>query len=500
MADYDVIVIGAGLGGLSSGAICASRGRKVLVLEQSDRVGGCCSTFEREGYHFDLGASIVEVIHSLEQSFSMMKTGIAEELDLIPCDPIYDYFLPDGTRFQFPVSPEETTEVVRRIAPEDAEAWPKFAAYMKDFMALANDAVFGSRMVTFGDFARMFVKYPGLIKYGELFTSSYEEVLKKWFKSGPMRQMASYQSFYVGLPPELAGGVYALLGYSEHEGSYYPRGGMIQIPEAYRRVGERFGMEVRTSTRVSQVLVRNGAVGGVVLSDGTTITAPVIISNINAMTLYLDLIGEQHLPWLARVGIRSYEPSMSVPMIYLGVDYEPELKAHHALFTRPMEEMDEYWRNVYLKGRLPQEMFALVCWPTESDPALAPEGHHVVNLIMTPGPFRLEGTDWDSEKEAYIERSVDFVTMNGLPGLKDHVKVAEISTPLDFERRLLHPAGAIYGLQQETTATTVFRPAARSRSVKGLYLAGASTHPGGGVPSVVASGIIAADLIQENEP
>lgn len=217
------------------------------------------------------------------------------------------------------------------------------------------------------------------------------------------------------------------------------------------------------------------------------------------MTLYLDLIGEEHLPWLARVGIKSYEPSMSVPMIYLGVDYEPELNAHHALITRPLEEMDDYWYNIYQKGKLPDDMFSLICWPTEADPSLAPEGHHVVNLIMTPGPYRLEGTDWDREKEAYIEKSIDFVTRTALPGLKDHVQVAEMSTPLDYERRLLHPEGAIYGLQQPTTASLMFRPSAKSRSIKGLYLSGASTHPGGGVPAVVSSGIIAADLIEEYE-
>ncbi len=499
MADYDIIVIGAGLGGVTSGAICAARGRKVLVLEQGDLVGGCCSTFEKDGYHFDIGASIVEVIHSLEQAFSMTRTSIKEELDLVGCDPIYDYILKDGTRFTFPVSVEETTDVIRKVAPGDAEAWSEFASYMKGFMQLATDAVFGSPMITMGDVARMFVKHPGLLKYGELFTGSYEDVIKKWFKSSEMRQTAAYQAFYLGLPPELAGGVYAMLGYTEHEGTYYPRGGMIEIPKAYARVGERFGMEVRTGTRVDRVMVRDRGVEGVVLADGTEITADLVISNINAMTLYLELIGEEHLPWLARVGIKSYEPSMSVPMIYLGVDYEPELNAHHALITRPMEEMDDYWYNIYKKGKLPDDMFSLVCWPTESDPSLAPEGHHVVNLIMTPGPYKLEGTDWDKEKEAYIEKSIDFVTRTAMPGLKDHVKVAEISTPLDFERRLLHPEGAIYGLQQETTASLVFRPSAKSKSIKGLYLAGASTHPGGGVPSAVASGIIAADLIDKHE-
>ena len=499
MADYDVIVIGAGLGGLSAGTISASRGRKVLVLEQSDLIGGCCSTFEKDGYHFDVGASVVEVIQSIRDVFSISGTDIYKQVDLIPCDPIYDYILKDGTRFQFPVSSETTAEVIKRVAPEDAAAWPEFAAYMKEFIAIATEAVFGAPMVTFGDFARMFKNHPELLKYRELFTGSYQDVIFKWFKTDVMRQTAAYQSFYAGLPPELAGGTYALLGYSEHEGVWYPRGGMIQIPLGIMKVGQRHGMEVRTGARVDRVLVRDRRVEGVVLADGTEITAPVVISNINAMTLYLKLVGEQHLTWLARMGIKTYEPSMSVPMVYLGVDYEPELKAHHTLFTRPMEDMDDYWWNVYKKNRLPDEMFALVCWPTESDPALAPEGHHVVNLIMTPGPYRLEGTDWDSEKEAYIEKSVKFCTEHGMPGLADHVKVAEINTPLDYERRLLHPEGAIYGLSEETTASLMFRPSAKSKSIKGLYLSGASTHPGGGVPAVCASGIIAADLVQKYE-
>ncbi|HEY5532951.1 MAG TPA: NAD(P)/FAD-dependent oxidoreductase [Candidatus Anoxymicrobiaceae bacterium] len=499
MADYDVIVIGAGLGGLTSGAISAARGRKVLVLEQSDLVGGCCSTFEKEGYHFDIGASIVEVVGSLEKAFDLLGTSMEKELNLSPCDPIYDYILKDGTRFQFPISSEGTAEVIKKVAPEDAAAWPAFASYMKEFLELATDSVLGSPMVTMRDFAGLFLKYPALLKYRELFTSSYEDVIKKWFKTSAMQQTAAYQSFYLGLPPELCGGVYAMLGYTEHEGSYYPQGGMIEIPLAYKRCGEKYGMEVRTGQRVDRVIVRNRTAEGVILSDGTAITAPVVISNINAMTLYLKLIGEENLPWLARVGIKSYEPSMSVPMIFLGVDYEPELHAHHALISRPLEDMDDYWWNIYKKNKLPDDMFSLICWPTESDPSLAPKGHHVVNLIMTPGPYRLEGTTWDREKEAYIEKSIDFVTRHAMPGLKDHVKVVEMCTPVDYERRLLNPEGAIYGLQQETTASMVFRPSAKSKSIKGLYLSGASTHPGGGVPSVVSSGIIAADLVQEYE-
>jgi phytoene desaturase len=308
----------------------------------------------------------------------------------------------------------------------------------------------------------------------------------------------SFQSWYVGLPPELAPGVFSILGYTEHEGVWYPRGGMGAIPEALARCGEKNGMELRLDTRVDKVMVRDRRVQGVVLADGTEISAPVVVSNINAKTLYLDLIGEEHLPWLARYGIKSYEPSVSAVMICLGVDYEPPLDAHHTIITAPYEEMNDYWWNRYAKGMLPREQFGLVCWSTHSDASLAPEGCHTINVIFM-GPYNLSGTDWDREKKGFLEESIAYLSRKAVPGLEDHVKVAEIITPFDYERRLLHPGGAIYGLQQDLAAQIVFRPRSRSRSIEGLYLAGASTHPGGGVPVVIGSGIVAADLVERYE-
>ena len=122
----------------------------------------------------------------------------------------------------------------------------------------------------------------------------------------------------------------------------------------------------------------------------------------------------------------------------------------------------------------------------------------MLNLIPQ-GSYHLQGTDWDSEKEAYIQRTIDGLSRKAIPGLKDHVVFAECATPLDFERNLLLPEGAIYCLQQDLAAQAVFRPATKSKSVNGLYLVGSSTHPGGGVPSTIASGYIAAGLIERNE-
>lgn len=498
MADYDVIVIGAGGGGLSAGAILAREGRRVLVLEQSDRVGGCCSTFEREGYRFDVGASIVEVIGSIEEAFRRLGTTFQEEVDLIPCDPVYTCVLRDGATVTVPRSLEGAVEALSRLSEEDGKRYLDFARHTGSFLAETQKGFFTSAVNSFADLARIFVASPGLLKYGDLFSGSYQDVLGKFFKSGRVRETMSFQSWYVGLPPELAPGVFSILGYTEHEGVWYPRGGMIAIPEALARCGEKHGMELRTGARVSKVLVSGRRVRGVALADGTEITSRAVVSNINAKTLYLDLIGEEHLRPLARYGIKSYQPSISAVMVCLGVDYEPPLDAHHTIVTAPFEEMNDYWWNRLGKGLLPEEQFGLVCWASKSDPSLAPAGCHAVNIILM-GPYALAGTDWDREKERFLEEAVAYLSRKAVPGLSDHVKVAEVITPLDYERRLLHPGGAIYGLQQDLAAQIVFRPRSKSKSVEGLYLAGASTHPGGGVPTTIGSGIVAADLVEKYE-
>jgi phytoene desaturase len=498
MADYDVIVIGAGGGGVAAGALLARGGRKVLLLEQSDLIGGCCSTFEREGYRFDAGASIVEVIDSIENAFRGMGTTFQEEVDLVPCDPVYSCILRDGSHFDVPLSRDATAEAMSRISPEDGKGFLRFADYLSGFLAETQKGFFTSPLNGFGDMSRIFKGSPGLLNYQDLFIGSYQDILRKYFKSEKIQETMSFQTWYVGLPPELAPGVFSLLAYSEHEGVWYPKGGMGAIPEALARCGEREGMELRLNSRVRKILVRDRRVQGVVLADGTEITTKAVVSNINAKTLYLDLVGEEHLPRLVRYGIKSYEPSVSAIMVCLGVDYEPPLDAHHTIITAPYEEMNDYWWNRYLKGQLPREQFGLVCWSTKSDPSLAPEGCHAINVIFM-GPYQLSGTDWDREKNGFLEDSIAYLSRKAVPGLEDHVQVAEVITPLDYERRLLHPGGAIYGLQEDLAAQTVFRPRSRSKAVGGLYLAGASTHPGGGVPAVIGSGIIAAGLVEKYE-
>ena len=291
MADYDVIVIGAGCGGLSAGSILASQGRKVLVLEQSDRVGGCCSTFEKEGFHFDVGASIVEEIQPTEIAFEMLGTKFQDEVDLITVDPMMSFIYKDGSKVTYPISIEGTAEVMSKMSPEDGESFRKFTKYFKGFTEVLMKGFFVSPATSMTDMMRLVVNSPALMKYFPLFVQSYQDVIKKYFKSEAVQRTMAYQSLYLGLPPELVSGIFAVLPYSEHEGIWYPRGGMIQIPLAFQRCGEKFGMELKMGARVVQVVVRNRRVAGVLMDDGTEITADIVVSDINAIKLYLEMIG-----------------------------------------------------------------------------------------------------------------------------------------------------------------------------------------------------------------
>ena len=498
MADYDVIIIGAGNGGLTAGALLSKQGRSVLILEQSERIGGCCSTFEKDGYHFDVGASIVEVIRGIEIAFEMLGTTFQKEVELISCDPVMTIIDRDGSRITYPLSIDGTAEVIASLSAEDGKRWYDFVAYMAEFVEVALDTFFTEPADTMGDMLRMAQKDRRLLKFLPLFLHSYQDVIQSYFKDERVLKTMGYQSLYFGHPPAVIPGAFALIPYTEHMGIYYPRGGMIQIPEAFRRVGEKLGMEVRLNTLVKRVMVRNRRAHGVVLADGTEITARVIVSNINARTLYLDMIGADHLPALARIGIKSYRYSKAVPMIYVGVDYTPPLKSHHNIIAITPEGVNRYWRENVEQGRLPEENFGLICWSSHADPTLAPAGHHVLNLIPE-GFYHLAGTDWDKEKPRFIERTLRYLDSFAVPGLMDHIKVVECATPLDFERRLLLPEGAIYAFQQDLSAAAIFRPSARSKSIQSLYLTGSSTHPGGGVPTTISSGVIAAKLIDQYE-
>ena len=200
MPDYDVVVIGAGCGGMTAGALLAKQGRKVLVLEQSSRVGGCCSTYEHEGYRFDVGATILEIIDPIETAFEMLETTFRDEVELEPCDPVYNVIFEDGSRLTYPSSVEAKAEIISRISPEDGKSWLEYARYFHGFLETVMKGFYVSPANNMTDMTRMLAKDPRLLKYFPLFGKNFEDVIRKYFKNERVQQSIYYPGFFCGLP------------------------------------------------------------------------------------------------------------------------------------------------------------------------------------------------------------------------------------------------------------------------------------------------------------
>lgn len=498
MYDYDAVIIGGGLGGLSTAALLSHKGYRVLVCEYADQVGGCCSSFQtKEGYRFDVGASVVELTFILDKLFELIGKKTSDYIDLISIDPIYSFTTQDGRRFSYPVDSKATREVIAQLSEKDAEAWDRFAKMGSEAVNKAFGEVMDKPMMNFTDAIKIGIKMPEFIKYMPFMLNNFENTLTKFFKNDAVRGSMSLQSYYIGLPPALCPGYAAFLAYSEHEGVFYPKGGMGKIPDGIADATMEFGGEIKCNARVTKVIVENGRAVGIEMEDGTQITSRMVVSNINAKNLYLDLLGREHLPRWAEKAIDSYRLSCTAPMIMLGLNKAPDLEGHHTICYGTLEDMNSAWFDYMEKGLIPPAGFTLISWPTHADPSLAPKGHHCLNIVIG-APYKLAEGTWDEKREEYIEMFIDAIESKFNIELRDSITYAHVNTPTDFEKMLLMPEAAVYGFLSDLTATAMFRPSMKSRIVKNLYLCGASTQYGGGVPTVIGSGIALNEVIERD--
>jgi phytoene desaturase len=498
--DYDVIVIGAGLGGLAAGGILAHRGLRTAVFEQAPRIGGCCGSVQHGEYQFDVGATMVLFGRVIEEFFEASGRTLSDYVELLPIDPILHVRDRGGRQFTIPASAEEAGRIFAGICEADGAGWRRYVQAAESGMAQAMTSLFTTPMQTLEDARRISQRSPSMSGGASSMLASFESTLRSFFRSDEILGAKSLAAYSVGLPPALAPGYAAFLSYAEHQGSNYPRGGMKAIPDGMARAFVQDGGEIHCASPVSAILTEGRRAIGVRLADGQEIRSGVVVSDVNAKLLYGRLLPRDRVPLWARLALRSLPLSQSSAMLMLGLEGDRGFGGHHTLFSSGLEAMNRIWFEDYEHGRASRGGYLLASMPSATDAGLAPPGHHVVHL-HTLAPYALAtGGSWDDIREAETARMLDFLERDFGVALRDRIRFARLCTPLDLERDVGLHRGAVYGLENNPLTTSMFRPRMRSSLLENLYLAGSSVHLGGGIPVCIGSGMIAADMVSEDWP
>ncbi|GAB7191173.1 phytoene desaturase family protein [Kineococcus sp. NUM-3379] len=482
-----IVVVGAGLGGLSAAARLAALGHAVTVCERSGDLGGKLGRFSRDGFTFDTGPSLLTLPAVQRDLF--LKTGAPLEsvLDLVPLDPACGYRFADGTRLDMPGGslPAVSAAVDAALGPGTGTQWTAFLARAGAIWDVAREPFLENPLQGPRTLLRLARDTRAVRTVAPW--ASLRSLGARYLDDPRLRVLLDRYATYSGSDPRRAPAALATVPYVEHTfGAWYVRGGLRRLAEAVAERAAERGAVLRTGTEVAAVLAEGGRVAGVRLAGGEHLPADVVVSGVDAAHLYRDLLPRPRL----RPPARRRSSSGLVLMLALR-GRTPGLRHHNVLFPADYDaEFDDL-----AAGRPVADPTVYVSAP--DDPALRPGDDCEAWFVLVNAPVHdpVRGTDWNTPglADAQADRVLDVMAARGLD-VRGRVLWREVRTPADLERDTRSDGGAIYGSSSDGARGAFLRPANRS-PVPGLFLVGGSAHPGGGLPLVGLSARIVTELV-----
>jgi phytoene desaturase len=474
------VVIGSGFGGLAAAVRLGARGYRVTVLEKLDAPGGRAYVYRQDGYTFDAGPTVITAPFLLEELWALAGRRLSDDVELRPVSPFYRIRFDDGTLFDYSGDAAAMRAEVGRLAPRDVAGYERFlqaseAIYRVGFEQLGD--------VPFDRWTDMARVLPALMKL-EGWRTVYALACKH-VADPKLRVVLTFQSLLVGGNPFATTSVYCLIAFLERRfGVHFAMGGTGSLVRGLVGLIERQGGAVLCGRGVDEITVAQGRASGVRLASGETLAADVVVSNADSATTYRRLLAPEHRRRWTDARIERARYSMSLFVWYFGVRGQYPDVAHHTIALGPRYR--ELLTDIFDRKLLASDFSLYLHRPTATDPSLAPPGCDTF-YVLSPVPHLQSGTDWEREAEPYrraIERRLEATL---LPGLSRRIVTSRLLTPQDFQDRLSSFRGAAFGLEPVLTQSAWFRPHNRSEEVDRLYLVGAGTHPGAGLPGVLSS-------------
>ncbi|AEV74173.1 phytoene desaturase [Mycolicibacterium rhodesiae NBB3] len=481
-ADH-VVIVGAGLAGLSAALHLAGRGRTVTVVERAQHPGGRVGRLDIDGYQLDTGPTVLTMPDIIDDAFGAVGESLADRLDLMRVDPSYRASFADGSSLDvFGGRDEMTAEIERFAGREQADGYVR----LRDWLTRLYDVEFDGFIAANFD-SPLSLLTPALARLAAIGGfRRWDRVVRKFISDERLQRVFTFQALYAGVPPQRALAVYAVIAYMDTiSGVYFPRGGMRALPDALAASATGAGVEFRYETEVSGLDINGGRVSAVRTSSGEQIRA-------DAVVLTTELPDTYRM--LGRVPRRllRLRPAPSAVVAHVGCravgDHTPH--HHNILFGQAWEQT---FRDIIDDGRLMSDPSLLVTRPTASDAGLAPAGRDLL-YILAPAPNTAVGKiDWATTGPAYTEQILQKVEER-LPDLGVDAELLHVIDPAGWARQGM-AAGSPFALAHTFAQTGPFRPANTVRGIDNAVLSGSSTVPGVGVPTALLSGRLAADRI-----
>jgi len=484
------VIIGSGFGGLAAAVRLGARGWRVTVVEKLDAAGGRAYVFRQDGFTFDAGPTIITAPYLLEELWSLCGKRLADDVTLKRMDPFYEIRFDDGTVFSAFDDVTRMEAEVARINPAEIAGFRRCIAdsakiYEVAFQKLADQP--------FHSFGRMLAEAPDMLRLGGM-RSVFAKV-GDYFDDPKLRVAFSFHPLLIGGNPLTTTAYYCLIQHLERlHGVHYAMGGTGEIAAGLVRLAEGQGAAFRYNAEVAEITVADGRASGVRLASGEAIAADIVVSNADPAWTYSRLLKtHKRRRWTDRKLARA-KYSMSLFVWYFGTSRRFEDVYHHAMVLGPRYE--GLLRDIFSKRHMPDDMSLYLHRPSASDPSVAPPGCDAF-YVLSPVPNLGSGTDWAAEAEPYRARVQKRLEETIMPGLGDCIVTSRVMTPQDFRDRLLSFEGAAFAMQPQLFQSAWFRPHNRSEELEGLYLVGAGTHPGAGVPGVISSARILDELVPD---
>ncbi len=475
------VVIGSGFGGIASALRLQARGYDVSLLEMRDQPGGRAYVYRQDGFTFDAGPTIITAPFLIDELFALGGKKTADYVRIVPCDPFYRIVFHDGRVFDYNGDEAQIIEQIRRFNPDDVPGYLRFVARSKAIFDKAFTDLADQPFSTVWDMLKV---APDLVRL-QSYRSVYQ-LTSQFIKDEHLRQVFSFHPLLIGGNPFQSSSIYSMIHYLERKwGVHFAMGGTGAVVDGLLKLFAEMGGKLCLNARAAEITVENGAATGVRLEDGRRFPAKVVVSNGDVANTYRKLVAPEHRRRWTDRRLERMRYSMGLFVIYFGTDKQyPHLAHHTIVLTRRYKEL---LSDIFDKKALAEDFSLYLHTPTRTDPSLAPPGGECF-YVLSPVPNLRGDIDWEGVKDRYADAILASLELPELcPGLREHIVTQRIFTPLDFESQLDAYAGSAFQFEPILTQSAWFRPHNVSEDVRGLYFAGAGTHPGAGVPGVLSS-------------